>query len=256
MAIQTIIDGINKIITSPEANIDGVWRQVNVVLNNIDGVWKESYRRCKVNLYVYGVLYTTIYTYKGGTITLPLVATVYDDDIEHYGWALSSNTTTKDYDINEEVIITDNTNLYAVYSYSEIVQTYTVESALSATTTITIPYNCTVTIGGLKHVVSPDASQAGMFDITLNSSDTAPYCKIGNSYISGTTSGIVGGTEIGKQWYKLKDVSVSAGTTITMLGTYTSGDNSSSGAGGATYQYVVCKYLSGTKDETKYRTTK
>lgn len=119
MPIQTIIDGIAKTVVQPEVNIDGTWREVNVVSHNINGIWRKSFNRniYKIKLYRYGVLYDTLSVQKGSSVTLPSVATVQNDDIDHYGWATNPTATTRNYSATQTITPTGDMNLYAVYSY-------------------------------------------------------------------------------------------------------------------------------------------
>lgn len=125
MPIQTIIDGVSKNIIQPEVNIGGIWKQVKIVNNNIDGVWRESFNNTnyKIRLYRYGVLYDTLTVEKGSSVKLPSVSTVQSDDIAHYGWAISSTATSRNYTPTATITPTSNMDLHAVYSYTAMVQT-------------------------------------------------------------------------------------------------------------------------------------
>ena len=120
MSITTNINGVDKTISTPSVNIGGTWKTVSVVCNNIDGVWKQSYpdNTYKINLYVYGKLYDTLYCDKGSKITLPSVSTVYEDETAHYGWTTTSGSTSRNYAATASITPTADMNLYAVFSYS------------------------------------------------------------------------------------------------------------------------------------------
>jgi len=214
-----------------------------------------------IKLYKYGTLYQTLTSKSQSStaaFTLP-TCTVDSGDDSFYGWSKTSGGTTRDYQSGASVT-TSGMNLYAVFAYTAIVSTeYELVSTTNTSKTITVPVAGEITVGGAIHRSGTlnGVPSMGPSSITLNSKATAPYCKVGSTYISGTTGSDVLDASGQFPIYVLQSgISVSANTKITMLGTHETWGSANSYDYGNIYGIVEVKYPTSHTTGTKYRSSK
>lgn len=148
-----------------------------------------------INIYRYGVLYNTLSVQEGCSITIDEVDSEYSDDT-FYGYSVSPTSTERIYNSGIKVTPHGVLNLYAVYSYSAIVEgsktvsdkTEMGNSAQTKTLSATAEIDGTATFSSKAHLNTPGGEE------TIGNT-----FKVNNTSYNGSYS-----------------MSVSAGETVTM----------------------------------------
>lgn len=217
------------------------------------GIVKDPTKYWYIEKYVYGVLKETLEIPLGTGTTFSSIASGYSDDT-FYGWSVSSTSTTRTFTATtsysntttavKNALDSENTlKIYAIYSYPSVETIHSfIESRDSTAYSITFQSDGTAIFYGFHSTASPGAMSGTT--TTLNSNGTAPYAKIGSTYVTGTLNSTRNGKTV-TGTYITKNVT--SGQKVTVLG-ISVGDQSG-------FQYMdligcVYKYTGTT---TKYR---
>ena len=208
-----------------------------------------------VKLYNYGTLVDTLTAKsQASTATFKLPTCTVDrtiGDTSFYGWTKTSGATEKDYSANQSVSL-GSISLYAVFAYNQTAYQPTQStSSTGSQISITLEVTGQVIFKGY-HVEGYQGStgqNSSYSSFTLNNSATAPYIKIGDTYLTGSIGSDPGSTGVTKL--------LTAGTTIKAQGT--SSTKSDSTGSWTTSDVININYpnkSSSTTYVTAYRSTK
>ena len=222
------------------------------------GVVKDPTKYWYVEKYVYGVLQETLEIPLGTGTTFGSIDSGYSDDT-FYGWSKSSTSTTRTFTATttykntttavKNALDSENTlKIYAIYKYTENTSVNGYKESYVSSATITFPSNGTATFYGFHSTVSTGATSGTI--TTLKNNGTAPYVKIGSTYVSGSLNSYRVSTGKGT-WvvntgtYITKNIT--SGQTITLMGT-----NVGNQSGFQYMDLIGCVY-NYTETTTKYR---
>ena len=198
--------GNDKKVVQPCVAANGMWNPVAKEYVMVNGEWEPVFTKtiCRAHFYSYGKYLETRTCEKGGYLNFMTVPLVYGDDVSHYGWVTTYGATERKYYANARKLLYTDIIVHALYEYYPVTTVNTLESTYDTgekSITISGLGPDTIEIEGVQEIVTKNYSTGEIISteyksIELKTDGTAPYVKIGDSYVEGTLGNADGATSI------------------------------------------------------------